>query len=166
MSTPWTTNVTPTTSRSTSNPAPGTPSLFDPLPDDTTWRDRLRRGEPPPDVGPFDDDGLLASRRALARLEAQARIEAGERLEVSKRLQAPLLVDDEQHGELAEQLATLTEPARDGDVIGRDLPAFGIEEYHVGLADRRADDVSALWRANDGGRNLRVANLEQRAGAR
>ena len=40
--------------------------------------------------------------------------------------------------------------ALDGDVVGGDLLARGIEEHDVGLADRGADDVGALRGADDG----------------
>ena len=42
------------------------------------------------------------------------------------------------------------EVALDRDVVGADLLAVGVEKHHVGLADRSADDIGALRRANDG----------------
>ncbi len=59
---------------------------------------------------------------------------------------------------LLQRGAHAVEVALDGDVIGRDLLACGIEEHDVGLTDRRADDVGALRRAYDSVRNLRVRN--------
>ncbi len=49
-----------------------------------------------------------------------------------------------------ERGAQAVEVALDGDVVGGDLLAGGIEEHDVGLADRGADDVGALRRADDG----------------
>ncbi|MGY4484899.1 hypothetical protein ACVWWR_004090 [Bradyrhizobium sp. LM3.2] len=51
--------------------------------------------------------------------------------------------------DLLQRGAHAVEVALDRDVIGRDLLAGGIEEHDVGLADRGADDVGALRRAND-----------------
>ena len=59
---------------------------------------------------------------------------------------------------LPERGAHAVEVALDGDVIGGDLLAGGIEEHDVGLADRRADDVGALRRADDGVGDLRIGD--------
>ena len=50
---------------------------------------------------------------------------------------------------LLERGAHAVEVARDRDVEAGDLPAFGVEEVDVGLADRDADDVGAARRADD-----------------
>jgi hypothetical protein len=54
--------------------------------------------------------------------------------------------------------AYAVEVALDGDVIGGDLLARGIEEHDVGLADRGADDVGALRRTDHGVCDLRIGD--------
>ena len=54
--------------------------------------------------------------------------------------------------------AHAVEIALDRDVIGRDLLAGGIEEHHVGLADRGADDIGALRRAHHRVRDLGIGD--------
>ena len=46
----------------------------------------------------------------------------------------------------------------DGDVVGGDLLTGGIEEHDIGLTDRRADNIGALRRADDRGRNLGIGD--------
>ena len=61
------------------------------------------------------NDALLPGRTPLARLEAQAGVVSGEPRHVRELLGAPLLVGDQQQGELGEQLGPLRELARDPD---------------------------------------------------
>ena len=59
---------------------------------------------------------------------------------------------------LPERGAHAVEVALDRDVVGSDLLAVGIEEHDVGLADRGADDIGALRRANDGVGDLGIGD--------
>ena len=54
--------------------------------------------------------------------------------------------------------AHAVEVALDRDVVGGDLLARGIEEHDVGLADRGADDVGALRRADHGVGDLGIGD--------
>ncbi len=60
--------------------------------------------------------------------------------------------------DLLQRGADAVEIASDGDVVGRDLLAFAIEEEDVGLADRGADDIGALGGADDGVGDLRIGD--------
>ena len=60
--------------------------------------------------------------------------------------------------DLPERGAHAVEVAGDGDVIGGDLAAGGVEEHDVGLADRGADDIGALRRADHGVGDLGIAD--------
>ena len=59
---------------------------------------------------------------------------------------------------LLQRGAHAVEVALDRDVVGRDLRARGIEEDDVGLADRGADDIGALGRADHGVGDLRIGD--------
>jgi hypothetical protein len=59
---------------------------------------------------------------------------------------------------LLQRGADAIEIAFDGDVIGGDLQACGIEEHDVGLADRRTDDIGALRGAYHGVGDLRIGD--------
>ena len=61
-------------------------------------------------------------------------------------------------GQAAQRRADAIEVALDGNVIGRDLVAVGVEEHDIGLADRGADDVGALRRADHGVGDLGVGD--------
>jgi hypothetical protein len=54
--------------------------------------------------------------------------------------------------------AHAVEVALDGDVVGRDLLACGIEEHDVGLADCGADDIGALRGADHGVGDLGIGD--------
>src|SRR6202158_4189155 len=59
---------------------------------------------------------------------------------------------------LLQRGAHAVEVTLDRDVVGGDLLARGIEEHDVGLADRGADDVSALRGADPGVGGLAVGD--------
>ena len=59
---------------------------------------------------------------------------------------------------LPERRADAVEVALDRDVVGGDLLAVGVEEHDVGLADRGADDVGALRRADHGVGDLGIGD--------
>jgi len=59
---------------------------------------------------------------------------------------------------LFQRRAYAVEIALDRDVVGGELLAVGAKEYDVGLTDRRADNISAMRRANDGVCNLRIGD--------
>jgi hypothetical protein len=59
---------------------------------------------------------------------------------------------------LADRGANAVQVAGHRDVVGGDLLARGIEEHDVGLADRGADDIGALGRANDGVGDLGIGD--------
>jgi hypothetical protein len=59
---------------------------------------------------------------------------------------------------LLERGAHAIEVPLDGEVIGGNLLAVGIEEHHVGLPDRLADNVGALRGADDGVGDLRIGD--------
>ena len=58
--------------------------------------------------------------------------------------------------QLLQHRAHAVEVARDRDVEAGDLPAVGVEEIDVGLADRDADQVGAARRAHDRVGDLRL----------
>ncbi len=60
--------------------------------------------------------------------------------------------------DLLQRGADAVEIASDGDVVGRDLLAFAVEEEDVGLADRGADDIGALRGADDRVGDLRIGD--------
>ena len=57
---------------------------------------------------------------------------------------------------LPERGTHAVEIALDRDVVGRDLPALGIEEHDIGLSDGPADDVGALGGVHHGIGDLRI----------
>src|SRR4029077_14115426 len=59
---------------------------------------------------------------------------------------------------LFQRSAYTVEVALDGDVIGRDLLAVGVEKYDIGLTHAGADDVGALRRADHRIGNLRISH--------
>ena len=59
---------------------------------------------------------------------------------------------------LPQRGAHAVEVALDRDVVGGDLLAVGVEEHDVGLADRGADDVGALRRADHGVGDLGIGD--------
>ncbi len=63
----------------------------------------------------LDDDRVVAVGVELAGLEAQARVEAREAVDVAERADAPLLVDDEQQGDLGEELGPRAQRAQDAE---------------------------------------------------
>ena len=60
--------------------------------------------------------------------------------------------------DLLDRRADAVEVAGDRDIEAGHLPAVGVEEKHVGLADRDADDVGAARRADHGVGDLRIGD--------
>ncbi len=71
-----------------------------------------------------DDDALAVGAGALAALEAQAGVVAREAVHMGERLSAPLLVGDQQHAELGEQLGAGGERPRHAE--GQDHTALHV----------------------------------------
>ncbi len=73
----------------------------------------------------LDDDRVVALDVELAGLEAQAGVEAGEAVDMAEPADAPLLVDDEQQGDLGEQVGPRAQRAQDAE--GQDIAALHVD---------------------------------------
>ncbi len=104
-------------------------------------------------IGSRDPEQPRRDIEGLLRL-VRARYRAGQDHAVADTLDRDVGIRQD----LVDRLADAVEVARNGDIKSGDLLAFGIEEVHVGLSDRAADDEDAARGAHDGVGDLGIGH--------